>query len=67
LWGECPCPNRGCKRGITRLLENLKKAIGDKDEDVSNSALIAFEYLSYLRRKRNVSVGKTAPKHKIRL
>ena len=53
--------------GDDSALPQLEKAIGDKDEDVSNSALIAFEYLSYLRRKRNVSVGKTALKPKIRL
>jgi deoxyhypusine monooxygenase len=53
--------------GDDSALPQLEKAIEDKDEDVSNSALIAFEYLSYLRRKRNVSVGKTALKPKIRL
>jgi HEAT repeat protein len=53
--------------GDDSALPQLEKAIEDKDEDVSNSALIAFEYLSYLRRKRNVSVEKTALKPKIRL
>ena len=53
--------------GDDSALPQLEKAIGDKDEDVSNSALIAFEYLSYLRRKRNVSHEKPALKPKIRL
>lgn len=49
-------------------LPELEKAIADKDEDVSNSALIAFEYLSYLKQKRkNSPIGAQAVKPKIRL
>jgi HEAT repeat protein len=46
-------------------LPQLEKAIGDEDEDVSNSALIALEYLSYLKRKHEGS--DDAPRPKIRL
>jgi deoxyhypusine monooxygenase len=53
--------------GDDSAVAQLEKAIEDKDEDVSNSALIAFEYLSYLRRKRDASHEKTALKPKIRL
>jgi hypothetical protein len=42
-----------------------EKAINDKDEDVSNSALISFEYLSYLKGKRDNSA--VALKARIRL
>jgi deoxyhypusine monooxygenase len=41
--------------GDDTVLSVLENAIKDKDEDVSNSALIAFEYLSYLKRKRESS------------
>lgn len=44
------------------VLPQLEKAIEDKDEDVSNSALIAFEYLSYLKRKREDSDDASRPK-----
>lgn len=53
--------------GDDAAVPQLKKAIEDKDEDVRNSALIASEYLSYLRRKReNVPAGVPV-KPKIRL
>ena len=38
--------------GDDTALPELEKAIRDKDEDVSNSALIAWEYLSHLRRRQ---------------
>ena len=38
--------------GDDTALPALERAIQDKDEDVSNSALIAWEYLSYLRQKQ---------------
>ena len=47
--------------GDDAALPELEKAIQDKDEDVSNSALIAWEYLSHLRRKRAAS-DLTRPK-----
>lgn len=54
--------------GDDRALPEIEKAIADKDEDVSNSALIAYEYLSYLKRKRNGSTSPAATvKPKIRL
>lgn len=37
-------------------IPELEKAIKDHDEDVRNSALIAWEYLSYLKRSRNVNM-----------
>jgi hypothetical protein len=46
-------------------LAELEEAVGDEDEDVSNSALIALEYLSYLKRKRKDS--DDASRQKIRL
>jgi HEAT repeat protein len=53
--------------GDDSVTPELNKAIDDKDEDVRNSALIAFEYLKYLRQKRgNVGEGVTV-KPKIRL
>jgi len=45
-------------------LPQLERAIADKDEDVRNSALIAWEYLSYLRKKQE---DNDSPKSKIRL
>jgi hypothetical protein len=36
--------------GATDALSQLERAISDNDEDVSNSALIAYEYSTYLRR-----------------
>jgi uncharacterized protein (DUF2336 family) len=53
--------------GDDEVVADLKKAIEDKDEDVSNSALIAFEYLSYLRLKRENASDKFAVRPKIRL
>lgn len=47
-------------------LPHLEKAIADKDEDVRNSALIAWEYLTYLRRK-NEAKDSVSQKPKIRL
>jgi HEAT repeat protein len=44
------------------VLPKLEKAIEDKDEDVSSSALIALEYLSYLKRKREDSDDASRPK-----
>jgi HEAT repeat protein len=52
--------------GDDLAIPELEKAMEDSDEDVSNSALIACEYLSYLRREKrtpNVSSNKV----KIRL
>ena len=51
--------------GDDTVLSELEKAIQDSDEEVSNSALIAWEYLSYLRRNRE-STHKQA-RTKIRL
>ncbi len=51
--------------GDDTALPELEKAIRDKDEDVSNSALIAWEYLSHLRRRQPGSVDVT--KLRIRL
>lgn len=53
--------------GDDEIIPDLKKAIEDEDEDVRNSALIAFEYLSYIRRKRESASDKFAVKPKIRL
>ena len=47
-------------------LPQLEKAIADKDEDVRNSALIAWEYLSYQRKKHECK-DSVSPKSKIRL
>ena len=52
--------------GDQNALPQLEKAIADKDEDVRNSALIAWEYLSYLRRK-SAAKDSVSPKSKIRL
>ncbi len=53
--------------GDDAVVPQLKKVVDDIDEDVRNSALIAFEYLSYLRRKRE-NVSEAVPvKPKIRL
>jgi len=51
--------------GDQTVIPELKRAIDDKDEDVSNSALIAYEYLTYLQRKQPTE--GTAVKTKIRL
>lgn len=52
--------------GDDEVIPELEKAIKDKDEDVSNSALIAFEYLNYLRRKKESGIAATVSA-KIRL
>lgn len=53
--------------GDDSVIPELRKAIEDSDEDVRNSALIAFEYLNYLQKKREkVGEGATV-KPKIRL
>ena len=44
------------------IIPELEKAIGDRDEDVSNSALIASEYLAYLKRKRKDSPETVKPR-----
>ena len=49
------------------MIPDLSNAIEDEDEDVRNSALIAFEYLGYIRRKRESAAEKLAVKPKIRL
>lgn len=53
--------------GADTVIPELKRAIEDRDEDVSNSALIAFEYLTYLKNKRKVEPEGLAVKIKIRL
>jgi hypothetical protein len=53
--------------GDDEVIPELKKAIDDEDEDVRNSALIAFEYLNYVSRKRESAAIKFAVKPKIRL
>ncbi len=53
--------------GDDAVVTRLKEAMKDKDEDVRNSALIAFEYLTYLRRKRDSAPEGVAVKPKIRL
>jgi deoxyhypusine monooxygenase len=52
--------------GDQNALPQLEKAIEDRDEDVRNSALIAWEYLSYLR-KKDAAKNSVSPKSKIRL
>jgi deoxyhypusine monooxygenase len=39
--------------GDHTIIPELKRAIEDKDEDVRNSALIAYECLTYLQRKQD--------------
>ena len=53
--------------GDDEVVPQLKKAIEDEDEDVRNSALIAFEYLTYLQKKRTTPTENVAVKPKIRL
>jgi len=48
--------------GDDTALPALERAIQDKDEDVSNSALIAWEYLSYLGQKQREAGGLKEPK-----
>ena len=49
------------------VVPDLKAAIKDEDEDVRNSALIAFEYLTYLQKKRAAASEIVPVKPKIRL
>ena len=51
--------------GEPSIIPELKGAITDQDEDVSNSALIAYEYLTYLKQKQGT--GGALVKSKIRL
>lgn len=53
--------------GDDEVVPQLKRAIEDEDEDVRNSALIAFEYLTYLQEKRSTGPENVAVKPKIRL
>ena len=53
--------------GDDLVVPDLKRAIEDEDEDVRNSALIAFEYLTYLQKKRRTTSEDVAVKPKIRL
>lgn len=53
--------------GDDAIISDLKKAVEDEDEDVRNSALIAYEYLEYVKRKRDAASEKMAVKPKIRL
>ncbi len=48
--------------GDVTVMPQLEKAIADHDEDVANSALIAFEYLGYLRGTREKDSKVTGPK-----
>ena len=52
--------------GDDSVIPQLKKALEDEDEDVRNSALIAFEYLTYVKRKKRNEENVSA-KSKIRL
>jgi len=51
--------------GDAAVLPELEKTIQDKDEDVSNSALIAWEYLSHIKRKQDGIAGLTKPKMRL--
>ncbi len=54
--------------GDYSALPRLERAVKDEDEDVRNSALIAFEYLAYYKRKQeSAAEGPTPVKPKIRL
>jgi deoxyhypusine monooxygenase len=53
--------------GDDTIIPQLKKAIEDEDEDVRNSALIAFEYLTYLKQKKETEAANLTVKPKIRL
>jgi HEAT repeat protein len=53
--------------GDELVVPDLKAAIKDEDEDVRNSALIAFEYLTYLQKKRAAASEIVPVKPKIRL
>ena len=54
--------------GDDSVIPQLERAISDEDEEASNSAMIAYEYLTYLRRKReNTPEGTSIVKPKIRL
>ena len=52
--------------GDDSIIPQLQKAIEDTDEDVRNSALIAFEYLTYLKQKKGPET-QNLTKPKIRL
>ena len=52
--------------GDDTIIPELKKGIEDEDEDVRNSALIAFEYLTYLKQKKGTERPNLV-KPKIRL
>ena len=52
--------------GDDSALPELKKKIDDRDEDAANSVLIAFEYLTFLNRKKENAKGVPASKPKIR-
>jgi deoxyhypusine monooxygenase len=53
--------------GDDSIIPELKTAVEDEDEDVRNSALIAFEYLTYLKGKKTTEAQSVAMKPKIRL
>jgi deoxyhypusine monooxygenase len=53
--------------GDDSIMPELEKSIRDSDEDVRNSALIAFEYMTYLRKKRERAADRLAVKPRIRL
>jgi HEAT repeat protein len=53
--------------GDETVIPQLQEAIEDEDEDVRNSALIAFEYLTYLKQKAQTEAQSFAVKPKIRL
>jgi deoxyhypusine monooxygenase len=53
--------------GDDAALPQLKKAIDDEDEDVRNSALIAFEYLTYVKRRKEKETENATVKTRIRL
>ena len=44
------------------IILELEKAIEDRDEDVSNSALIASKYLTYPKQKRHDSSDIVKPR-----
>jgi len=48
--------------GDPSALPELRKATKDTDEDVRNSATIAYEYLTYLKRKADASGPAVKPK-----
>jgi len=50
--------------GDSSVRPELEKAISDEDEDVSNSAFIAFEYLTHLDKKKNFAQGSVGKESK---